>query len=151
MTDVKKFSWKHIFRNWFVTFQNLSSHYPKCSLDLGCNQCGLEFGRKEDLTRHLKRHVRDLTRFCDICFESFKSDVKGRRASEKLFQHKKHCQNIQDSRIFCRQCSEAFTNKKKHKSHEAKCVVPKCQHCNFVFKNKAWLTRHQCLKAPNLG
>ena len=117
---------------------------PKVPESFPCRLCNFVATNQQGLSKHLNCHTKDYR--CDICGKSFSAG----RVAAKLWQHKLICQKMIDKRlaseIFCRQCNAVFTNKKLHKSHESKCVTPKCIKCSQVFKNNIWLARHKCPK-----
>ena len=95
-----------------------------------CDQKG--FKRQSGLTLHINMlHINGQdTLFCPKCNKVF-TPTPGSTAAERLNKHKKTCGL---KRTYpCRECKTPFTDKRAHRSHESKCVTPKCTKCGQVY------------------
>lgn len=83
-----------------------SSNVLKNSTSLGCNDCSFECVNKQELTEHVKEHVKALTSpfVCNICQKTFSH--KGQLATHQKLQHE--AKNPEHS---CSHCGKVFLTK----------------------------------------
>ncbi len=122
----------------FADIESLKAHFELCQEDrpYRCDQCGLGFRAKLDLTKHRNTHNREEKSFsCSVC--------------EKKFHFKStlsiHERVHQKPKFICADCGRSFRTKPPLTVHclEHLGLKPyKCRECQKVFHHAN--TNHQC-------
>lgn len=128
----------------FPDFDSLYNHLKTRSSQQNCSQCNMAFTSRCQVSKHMRKHEKEKTRFCSKCNESFPSMSK-RSFEGHLNKH------LREERVkpvaLCPECGKMFKNKadlNDHMTYHNKespfpCTFPSC---NKAFKNKSCLRQH---------
>ena len=128
----------------FPDFDSLYNHLKTRSNQQSCSQCSMAFTSRCQVSKHMRKHEKEKTRFCSKCNESFPSMSK-RSFEGHLNRHLKE-EKVKPVAL-CPECGKMFKNKadlNDHMTYHNKespfpCTFPSC---NKAFKNKSCLRQH---------
>ena len=105
--------------------------------DLNCNQCGVCFGKKEELDHHKTTHTGE---------RIFQCNQFGKRFSDKWHLNERERTHTQEKPFQCNQCGKSFSLKGNLNQHILTHTGEKAFKCNFCFKcfsHKGHLNEHR--------